>query len=476
MDVKTTAPELARDSEAALIGSVLINPFVLQADPITKVGPGHFFIVRHRWVFRAMQHLAADERSIDLLTVAEELDRQGHLEEVGGRAYLTSLVNLVPSATHVEEYARLVLHHAESRSLQEMANNLLKLAHSPNGSSRWAEAQGIFDRYVEDTPSPAGGLLTYEKLQALQWNDDPQIVPDLIPSSGMSSITGETGAGKTFAALDTHMAVAEAGRCFGGRRVTKGGPTLYLGIDNSTRTLQKRARELAIGRGIDPNVEGFYLYQDPIDLTSDEGAAILRRLILETEAILTTIDLLNRYTGRADLNQMTEIGPPLMRLRRIADETGCSILLLHRLNARGRPYGSVDIKGSVDSAMELTLRNVAGTPIRTLRHTKHRDTETVQAMTFSVVPAENGGITLVYETNEGTGDVSDVVEATAQALYDILQAQAGEWLRRRDLNDSMGSNAPGRRQFQRACSTLPKLEGVEVKRQGNAFAYCFNGK
>ena len=473
MEVTITARELARDSEAAFIGSVLINPSVLKEGPVTGIGPRHFFLVHNRWVFRAVQHLAADERSIDLLTIAEELDRQGHLEEVGGRAYLTSLVNLVPSSAHAEEYARLVLQHAESRSLEEVANNILKLAYSPNGSSRWAEAQGVLDRYAEETPSPAGGLLTYEGLQALRWDDDPQLVPDLIPTSGLTAISGDTGSGKTFAALDTHIAVAEAGLCLGGRQVTKRGPTLYLGIDNSTRTLQKRLRQLAIGRGIERSVDGFHLYQDPLDLSSNAGAVTLRRLILDTGAVLVTVDMFSRYTGTVDLNRMDEVGPLLMRLRRIADEIGVAILLLHRLNKQGKSYGSVDIRGSVDSAMALTMKNVAGTPIRTLKHTKHRDLETVQEMTFSIEAAENGGVTLAYKTNKGTSEVVDVVEATIEALYDILQSRVAEWLSRRDLEEAMGSNTPGRRQFQKACSVLPKLRGVEFKQQGRAYAYCF---
>ena len=328
-EIEESLQTLTRESEEALLGSNLVNPASLKDEPVSQVAAGHFFIVRHRWVFQAIKHLASENRPIDLLTVAQELERMGRFEEAGGHPFLTNLVHSAPNSVHAPEYARAVLQHAETRSLKGAADELLKLACStPNGSSRWAAAQGILDRYIEDTPSPAGGILTYAELQALHWDDDPQLVPDLIPTSGTAAISGDTGAGKTFEALDAHMAVAEAGRCFGGRQVTKGGPTLYLGIDNSTRTLQKRARGLAIGRGIDPDVDGFHLYQDPLDFSNNEGAATLRRLITEIGAVLVSIDMFSRYIGKADLNRMDEVGPPLMRLRRIADETGAAILLL----------------------------------------------------------------------------------------------------------------------------------------------------
>ena len=45
---------------------------------------------------------------IDLVTLKEELTRAGEIDEVGGPAYLTSLVDGVPRSTNVEHYARIV--------------------------------------------------------------------------------------------------------------------------------------------------------------------------------------------------------------------------------------------------------------------------------------------------------------------------------------------------------------------------------
>ena len=470
------APLLNSDAEEALLGAILVSPQVLGGETVGEVRPRHFSVVRHRWTFSAMHHLAAEDRSIDLVTVGDELDRQGHLQEVGGLGYLTQLANRVPSATHADEYAHLVLRHAESESLKEAADGLLKLAYNPNGTGRWGEAQAILDRHISETPDPGVGPIDYAELQAMIWPDEAELVPGLIPTAGIASISGVTGGGKTFIALDIHMAVAEAGKCLGNRQVRRGGPTLYLGIDNGTRTLQRRTRNLAMARGMHPNVEGFHLYQDPLDLSSDQGAAKLKRMIMDLSIVLVSVDMLSRYVGKADLNQMHEVGPMLMRLRRIADETGASILLLHRLNKQGISLGSVDIEGSVDSAMALTMKNVAGTPIRTLKHTKHRDLETSRPMHFSIQLGEQGGISLVWAEAEDAPEQIDAVETTGAALYEVLKEHSGEWLTRNELQEALGKDAPGERQFKDACTALPRLKGVEVTQQGRAYAYCFKGE
>src|SRR5688572_18421524 len=59
----------------------------------------------------------ADPEPVDVLTVCEQLDREGMLEEAGGTAYVHSLPNVVPAAGNVRHYARIVKEHALMRRL-----------------------------------------------------------------------------------------------------------------------------------------------------------------------------------------------------------------------------------------------------------------------------------------------------------------------------------------------------------------------
>src|SRR5437588_258818 len=70
-----------------------------------------------RYIFEAISDLARRDEPADLLTVAEELQRQGRLELIGGRPYLGALQESVPTAAHCEYYAKIVAEKAVLRRL-----------------------------------------------------------------------------------------------------------------------------------------------------------------------------------------------------------------------------------------------------------------------------------------------------------------------------------------------------------------------
>ncbi len=116
------------EAEAAVLGAVLINPEAY-FDVAQILRAEDFFILRHRWIWEAIARLHEQRRPVDLLTVAEELDRAGHLHDVGGAAYLTALASNVPSSLHAEAYARLVEETAVRRRMLEAAERIAQLAH-----------------------------------------------------------------------------------------------------------------------------------------------------------------------------------------------------------------------------------------------------------------------------------------------------------------------------------------------------------
>lgn len=128
---QTPQPQIAphsREAEEAVIGSVLINPeaYYDVADFLTAED---FHIHRLRWIWEAFTSLHENRTPVDLLTVTEELDHQGRLAEVGGPAYLTSLVNNVPTSLHAEAYGRLVQQSSIRRRLLEAAQKIAKTAY-----------------------------------------------------------------------------------------------------------------------------------------------------------------------------------------------------------------------------------------------------------------------------------------------------------------------------------------------------------
>ena len=122
-----------RDAEESLLGSILINPEAyfevaqfLQADD--------FYIHRNRWVWESFVRLSERRIPIDLLTISEDLAQQDHLVELGGSAYLTSLINRVPSALNAEAYGHIIEEYAMRRRLLSAANDVAKLAYNQDKS------------------------------------------------------------------------------------------------------------------------------------------------------------------------------------------------------------------------------------------------------------------------------------------------------------------------------------------------------
>jgi replicative DNA helicase len=116
-----------RQAEEAVLGSVLVNSEVYY-DVAHFLNTDDFFLHRHRWIWDAFTSLHEQRLPIDILTVSEELERQGRLEEVGGPAYLTALISNVPSSLHAEAYGQLVEEAATRRGLVEAANQIARLA------------------------------------------------------------------------------------------------------------------------------------------------------------------------------------------------------------------------------------------------------------------------------------------------------------------------------------------------------------
>ncbi|GIV69741.1 replicative DNA helicase [Caldilinea sp.] len=116
------------EAERAVLGSLLLDP-----DAIIKVAnflrPQDFYRERHAWLYEAMLALHERREPLDFVTVVDELERRGQLEEIGGPAYITDLIAGTPSAMYVDHYARIVERTALLRRLIAAAGQIAELAY-----------------------------------------------------------------------------------------------------------------------------------------------------------------------------------------------------------------------------------------------------------------------------------------------------------------------------------------------------------
>jgi replicative DNA helicase len=116
------------EAEEAVLGSLLIDPeAIFRVSPFLK--PDDFYIVKNGWIYDAILSLHEHRQPADFVTVCDELENRTQLEEAGGAAYIASLINVVPTAIHVEAYARIVERTAIRRRLISAAGQIASFAY-----------------------------------------------------------------------------------------------------------------------------------------------------------------------------------------------------------------------------------------------------------------------------------------------------------------------------------------------------------
>ena len=205
----------SREAEEAVLGAVLINP-EKYFDVAQLINGKDFYIHRNRWVWEAYGALFEKGQAIDVQTVCEELDAQGHLGEVGGKLFFYNLTSKTPSSMHAESYANIVLEKSQRRSLIEAGQKMIDLAYDSKkdlnqvlGESEQAVFE-ISEKRDRKEVVPIGDVLSdiYDKIRIL-YNQGEDIVgvptglTDLdrllggFQKSDLIIVAGRPGMGKT---------------------------------------------------------------------------------------------------------------------------------------------------------------------------------------------------------------------------------------------------------------------------------------
>ncbi len=116
------------EAEEAVLGSLLLDPTcIVQVADFLRAGD--FYREKNNWIFAADMALYDRRDSIDVVTLCDELERRGKLADVGGAAYILSLMNAVPTAAHVEHYGHIVERCATLRRLISAGSDIVRLAY-----------------------------------------------------------------------------------------------------------------------------------------------------------------------------------------------------------------------------------------------------------------------------------------------------------------------------------------------------------
>lgn len=116
-------PPQAVDLEEAVLGALM-----LEKDALTTVieilKPENFYKEAHQLIYEAILQLFDNSEPVDLLTVTNQLRKNGNIERVGGTYFISGLTQRVNSAANIEFHARIVSEQAIKRELIQIASEI----------------------------------------------------------------------------------------------------------------------------------------------------------------------------------------------------------------------------------------------------------------------------------------------------------------------------------------------------------------
>ncbi|XWO45960.1 AAA family ATPase [[Pseudomonas] boreopolis] len=248
------------------------------------------------------------------------------------------------------------------------------------------DAADDFDVWDEVEPIGERARRRFLNINDLKALPPPRwLVPGLLVEDSIAAIYGAPESGKSFLALDIAMAIA-GGVDWHGRRVTGGG-VLYVAAEGASG-FGKRVRAWEIDRGIDVGKFPLWLDHGEINLAAERDGgvhAFVSDVVEELGPLrLVVIDTLNQTAAGADENSAKDMGRYIASMKRIRDETGATVVVVHHSGkdpGKGM-RGSSSLLGAMDTTVEVS-RDKEMRAITVTVH-KQKDAEREPPMRFNL--------------------------------------------------------------------------------------------
>lgn len=365
------------DAERALLGAIIIAPDTLP-DVLLHVRPDDFWAEAHRAIFEAIRALYERNVVADQVTIADELNRQGRLEDAGGDAAIFRLGDYAPNSLNARHYADVVARTGDRRRAFHLIERYAGIGVDTEVeplhalTQLQAEAAELGERITrrEGDGLPQG--LSAAQLQTLTL-PDPIWTADGILAAGATLLCGKSKIGKSWLSLGLALAVATGGPALGGYTCTKQGDVLYLALEDTWQRLRDRIGQIMADGTPWPLCLDLWREWP----TLDEGCAesIDRWAQQHPKARLVIVDTLAKVRGSAaaggEGNFYQADYHDVARLKRIADRRGLTVLIVHHLRKAAStddPFeeisGTTGIIGAADDALILKAdASLGGAPL-----------------------------------------------------------------------------------------------------------------
>jgi hypothetical protein len=136
-------PPHNKDAERAVLGAILLDSRALAEAKAAGLVCSDFFLPPNKALFLRMEQMAEEGKPIDLVTLADELERAGELEKAGGAAYLAALMDGMPRVSNTKHYAKIIRDHSRRRDLIRDAHVVFAAACEVGSDPDFLRSRGI---------------------------------------------------------------------------------------------------------------------------------------------------------------------------------------------------------------------------------------------------------------------------------------------------------------------------------------------
>ena len=382
LDLPARIPPHNLDAERAVLGAVLLEGRETLPRVIELLRSSDFYTDAHRTIYETMQGLFDRSEPVDLITLSEDLRRDGTLESVGGPGALALLVEHASIAAHLSAYAGIVRDMAVLRELIQTSTQIIGQAFEAKEDVQTlvddAERKifGLAERRLEGSALPVGKILknTFEYIERLY--ERKEHVTGVatgfekldLETSGLQPadfviIAGRPSMGKTAFALNIaqHVGVALHGK------------VLVLSLEMSAPQLVQRmlcseakvdSQAVRTGRlsasdwhrltaAAGRLSEAAIFIDDSPGLTVLEARAKARRMKAEHGLDLLVIDYLQLMRGRASMeSRQQEISEISRSLKALAKELRVPVVALSQLSRAVESRATRDFRPQLSDLRE----------------------------------------------------------------------------------------------------------------------------
>jgi len=443
-----------REYEEGVIGAVIDEPRLYdEVSAVLKYQD--FYVERHQWIFCMIGDMREGGIPVELVSLRQCLEDAGELDHAGGSPYLAYLLGNAFLEETLGYYVGIIRDDSLMRGVWRRGAEIMKAVEKKEG---WEKIDGIIEKlsgaHVEergDNPVPVSAR------DLADIPPPPSLWADIIYPGCIVQLNSEPGAGKSTLAYNI-CALGASGKPFLDVPFSKRLKSLYVDLE-TPRFLRKNKIELICGE----LPADFYIV-DGIELRRDFN--YLLRLCKRGKYDLLVLDTQSRVLAMEKENDNSEANYLAGLLRRIANEAGCAILLIHHSTKgeegkavyRGR--GASAIAGAVDVVVNL---DALGDDTLRLSVVKHR----IQGSNPKLLLRKSGEDRFEPCPDQGGGEEPGFAIYQAQDAVIALLSQSLVPLRTGEIIEAIQKETSiDKRTIERALGRLAQSGKVSRPRKG----------